>query len=166
MTKHRVLTSASLISLAVLAVVATSWIRSYWVYDQVSCRTDQGVRGCHWQTYSASYPFTSWPPSLPEGTSIGVLICFGKIYFRENVHGDQLPAPRPRGFAWASDSNAIPSFSYFYAVTGDMSGKGYWTVRQITLPHGALVVLFGVIPLATLLQLRRRSGANGCRPAP
>lgn len=157
MISRRILTAVSLISLIALAVVATSWIRSYWVYDQLSCGSDQGLRGCRWQAYSAAYNFPGWPPELPEGTSVGVLICFGKIFLRGNRHTDLLPADHSRPFAWASDSNAIPSFSYLYAVTGAMDGRGYWTVRQLSLPHWPLVLLFGALPVVALRQWRRRT---------
>jgi len=84
------------------------------------------------------------------------LLCCGKILLQQAVYDDEpLPAMAARGYGWSSDENVIPSFSYFHAVTGDMSRKGHWTVRQITVPHWALVPLFAILPAAWLFARRR-----------
>jgi hypothetical protein len=87
-----------------------------------------------------------------------VLTSFGKILLKQAVYSeDPLPATGAQGQGWYSDDNAIPSFSYFHAVTGDMTRKGHWTVRQVTIRHWALVLLFALLPAAWLFARRRRA---------
>ena len=66
------------------------------------------------------------------------------------------PLTAARDHAWASDDNIIPTFSYAYAVTRDMSGTGWWTIREVTMPHWALVALLAMTPGAWLLSWRRQ----------
>lgn len=68
---------------------------------------------------------------------------------------EPLPGTGAHGYGWSSDDNAIPSFSYLYAVTGVMSGRGHWTVRQATVRHWALALLFALLPAAWLFVWRK-----------
>ena len=155
--KRRSLAAISLVSALFLCAVVASWIRSYWVYDQVAFGAFAHGRWA-WSAYSASYPFARWPPAVPQGASHTLLTCFGKIYFHGTVyHGDSQRGVAAPGRTWASDDNILPSFSYLYAVTSDMSGKGWWTIRQVTTRHWALAVLFALLPLAWLRASQRRT---------
>jgi hypothetical protein len=150
---RRLFRIAGILSGVIALAVAASWVRSYWVYDQISC----GHQQCAWTSYSAPFEFTRWPPAIPEGASSALLTSFGKISLRQAVYSEE---PRldasSRGYGWSSDENVIPSFSYSYAVTSDMSRSGHWTVRQISIRHWALVLLFAVFPVAWVLGSRRR----------
>jgi hypothetical protein len=155
--KRRLFTVAAALSCLLALASAASWLRSYWVYDQLSC----GAYGCAWQSYDASFRFPRWPPGIPQGATSAALTAFGKIQLKQAVHhGKALPATVAGGYGWSSDHNAIPSFSYFYAVTGDMKGQGEWTVRQLTVRHWALVLLFALLPAAWLFTRRRGTVAN------
>ena len=155
--RQRTFAALSSVSCLFLLVATASWIRSYWVYDQVAFGSFPGRRWA-WTAYSDSYPFAGWPPATPKGASLSLLTCFGKLFFHETLyHDDAGRGPAARGHGWASDDNVIPSFSYFYAVTGDMSGKGWWTVRQVTLRHWALVALFALAPALWLWSSRRKA---------
>jgi hypothetical protein len=154
--KGRLFTVAAMLSCLLAVGAATSWVRSYWVYDQLSC--DSTLDRCTWKSYDASFQFPRWPPGVPEGASRAALICFGQIFLEQAAYSEEpLPMKAPAGYGWSSDENAIPSFSYFHAVTGDMSRKGHWTVRQVTVRHWALVLLFALLPAAWLLVWRRRT---------
>jgi hypothetical protein len=152
----RLFAAAAVLSLLLAIAAAASWVRSYWTYDQVSCgAADLG--GCEWKSYDASFPFPRWPPGMPAGASSAVLICFGKILLQQSTYSAQSTGAPWRGYAWSSDANILPTFSYLHAVTGDMSGKGQWTVRQATAPHWALVLSFAALPVAWLVAWRHRN---------
>jgi len=154
--KRRLFSVAAMLSCLLAVAVASSWVRSYWVYDQLSC--DAALDRCTRKSYDASFQFPRWPPAIPEGASRAALICFGKIFLQQAVYSEEpLREGTPAGYGWSSDDNAIPSFSYLYAVTGDMSREGHWTVRQVTVQHWALVLLFMLLPAASLLVRRRRT---------
>jgi len=153
--KWRLFAGAAVLSALLAAGVAASWVRSYTVYDQLSCGS--ALDRCAWNSYDASFPFTRWPPGLPAGASQAVLICFGTISFRQAVHNEEaLPATAMRAYGWRSDENTIPGFSYFHAVTGSMDGRGHWKVLQISLRHWALLLVFALLPAAWLVAWRRR----------
>ena len=155
--RPRTFAALSSVSCLFLLVASASWVRSYWVYDQVAFGSFPDGRWT-WTAYAASYPFAGWPPATPKGASFTFLSCFGKLYFHETLfHEDAGRGPAARGHVWASDDNIIPSFSYFYAVTGDMSGKGWWTIRQVTVRHWALVALFALAPTLWLWSSRRKA---------
>jgi len=155
--KWHLSTVAAILSSLLAVVVATSWVRSYTVYDHLSCGSALDRYRCTWNTYGTSFPFTRWPLGIPAGASQAVLICYGKILLEQAVHNEEaLPAKALRGYGWSSDENVIPSFSYFYAVTGDMNGKGHWKVLQVTVRHWALALLFALLPAAWLFAWRRR----------
>ncbi len=155
--KWRLFTVAAILSLLLAVGVATSWVRSYTVYDHLSCGSALDRHRCTWNSYGASFPFTRWPPGIPAGASLAVLSCYGKILLQQAVHTEEaLPAMAPRGYGWSSDENVIPSFSYFYTVTGAMNGKGRWKVLQVTVRHWALVLFFALLPVAWLFAWRRR----------
>lgn len=155
--KPRLFAIVAVLSCLLGAGVAVSWARSYWVYDHVSCGSALDRHQCVWRSYSASYEFQRWPPGIPRGASDAVLVSFGKILLQHADYGEE-PVPRAsaHGYGWSSDDNVIPSFSYFYAVTGDMTRSGQWTVRQVTAPHWALVLLFTALPVAWLFVSHRR----------
>jgi hypothetical protein len=145
----RLFTVAAVLSGLLAAGAAASWARSYLVYDQVSCGSVTDRYPCGWKSYDASFAFPRWPPGIPEGAWGAALTCYGKVLLEQAVYReDPLPGTTARGYGWASDENVIPSFSYFYAVTGDMTRGGHWTVRQVTARHWALVLLFAVLPVA------------------
>lgn len=87
---------------------------------------------------------------------MAVLTSFGKILLERRTYDGEPLRVAAHGSGWSSDDNAIPSFSYFHAVTGDMTRSGQWTIRQVTLRHWALVLLFAVLPAAWLLAKPRR----------
>ena len=154
--RRRTFAVVCIVSSAFLLLAATSWIRSYRVYDELAFGTFEHGRWAR-TAYSASHPFTRWPPAAPKGASFTLLTCVGKLYFHETVHhSDRERRAAARDQAWASDDNIIPSFSYFYTVTGDMNGDGWWTIRQVTMRHWALVALFALAPTAWLWSSRRK----------
>ncbi len=156
--KQRLFTVAAALSSLLAVGVAAFWVRSYWVYDQVSCGSMPDGYQCAWESYGASFQFPRWPPGIPKGASGAVLTCFGKVLLEQAVYSEEpLRGKTSRGYGWSSDDNVIPSFSYFYAVTGDMSRRGHWTVRQGTARHWALVLLFAVLPVAWPFASRRRA---------
>jgi hypothetical protein len=162
--KGRLFTVAAALSCLLAIGVAASWVRSYWVYDQVSCGSNSYQ--CAWMSYGASFQFPRWPPGIPEGASSAVLTCFGKVLLQQAVYSEEPPpGTGSRGYGWSSDPNVIPSFSYFYAVTGDMTGKGHWTVRQVTARHWALLMLFAVLPVAWLFASHRRTVRYAADPS-
>ncbi len=154
--KRRVFAAVSSISLVLLLATTASWIRSYWLYDQVAYGTLAHGRWT-WSTYGVPYSFTRWPPERPKGASHTLLTCFGKIYFRQDVHHTEAPEPgsSARDYSWASDENIIPSFSALVVHTADMSGSGWWTLRQVTVRHWAIVVILSCAPVAWLRASRR-----------
>jgi hypothetical protein len=155
--KRRLFTVAAILSCVLALGAVTSWVRSYSVYDQLSCGSGPDLFRCTWKSYGVPFEFSRWPPGIPESASRAALICFGKIFFRQGMYRNEpLPATGPHGYGWSSDDNVIPSFSYFYAVTGDMTRKGHWTVLQVTLQHWSLVLLFALLPAARLFAWRRR----------
>jgi len=154
--KWRLFSIAAVLSCVLGVGVAASWLRSYWVYDQISCGSALDRHQCVWKSYSASFQFPRWPPGIPEGGSVALLTSFGKVLLQRAVYSDGVPGGSSQGYGWSSDDNVIPSFSYFRAVTGDMNRNGQWTVHQATARHWALVLLFAVLPLAWLLASRRR----------
>jgi hypothetical protein len=161
--KRRLFTVAAMLACLLAVGVATSWVLSYSVYYQLSCGSGLDRYRCTWKSYGASFQFPRWPPGIPEGASRAVLICFGKILLEQASYSEEpLPAMASRGYGWSSDENVIPNFSYFHAVTADMSRRGHWTVRQVTLPHWAVLLLFALLPAAWLFAWRRR--AVGYRP--
>ena len=155
--KRRLFTIAAALSCLLGIAAAASWVRSYWVYDQVSCGYAFDRDQCAWKSYSASFRFTGWPPGIPKGASGAVLTSFGKILLQHAVYSEEpLQGATSHGYGWSSDDNAIPRFSYFYAVTGDMSRGGHWIIRQVTAMHWALLLLFTVLPVTWLFASRRR----------
>ena len=144
---------------SLLAVgTSTSWVRSYKTYDHVSCGSALDRYRCTWKSYGASFSFMRWPLGIPAGASQAVLICNGKILLEQAVHSEEvLPATALRGYAWSSDENVIPSFSYLYAVTGAMNDRGHWKVLQVTVRHWALVLLFALLPTVWLFGWWRRA---------
>jgi hypothetical protein len=158
--KRHFLTVAAILSSLLALGVATSWVRSYTLYDHVGCGSALDAYRCSWNSYSASFPFTRWPPAIPAAASRAVLISDGKIFFQQAVHNQEaLPATAMGGYGWSSDANVVPSFSYFHAVTGAMDGIGHWNVRQVTVRHWALVLLFALLPAAWLFAWRRPNRA-------
>ncbi len=156
--KRRLFTVAAMLSCLLAVGTAISWVRSYSVYDQLSCGPVPDRYRCTWKSYGASFRFPRWPPGMPEGTSGAVLMCCGKILLERAVYSEEpLPGTGPRGYGWSSDENVIPSFSYFYATTGDMNRRGHWTVHQATARHWALLLLFSLPPAAWLFAWRRRA---------
>ena len=155
--KRHIFTVAAALSCLLALAAAASWVRSYWVYDVVSCGAASSAYQCTRKAYDSSARFSRWPPGIPLGASSAVLTSFGKLLFQQAVHSDDpLLGAELDSHGWSSDDNAIPSFSYFYAVTRDMTGRGRWTVRQATLRHWALVLLFALLPCAWLLAAVRR----------
>ena len=137
---------------------AASWVRSYWVYDLVSCGAASGPYQCAWNSYGTGFRFSRWPPAIPQGASSAVLTSFGKVLFEQAVHSDEPLSGEPlQAYGWSSDDNVIPSLSYSYAVARDMAGKGRWTVRQATVRHWALVLIFALLPAAWALASLRRA---------
>ena len=158
--KRRAFAASSSLSCVLLLLTTASWIRSYWVYDQVAFGSFARSRW-NWTAYSHSHLFPRWPPAEPNGASLTFLVCFGKLYVHETLyHADTEPLAGSRDHVWASDDNIIPTLSYGYAVTRDMSGKGWWTIREVTMPHWALVALFALTPAAWLLSLRGRGAPH------
>jgi hypothetical protein len=139
-----------------LAFVLTLWIRSYWIYDQVSW----GAGGLTWAAYPKAQEFSRWPPAAPESTGWSLLVTRGELYFDSHSHSDaQLTSVYGRG--WRSDDNVIPSFSYFYGKTGDKKRDGTWTVMQASGRLWALAVIVGAVPLAwTVKRWRPRRPTN------
>ena len=154
--KRRLFPIAAVVSCLLGAGVMTSWVRSYWVYDQVSCGSALDPHQSAWKSHRASFEFSRWPPGIPDGASGSVMTSFGKVLLQHAVYRDE-PLHGTHGYGWSSDDNVIPSFSYSYAVTRDMRRSGYWTVRQLTARHWALVLLFAVLPAAWLFVSRRRA---------
>jgi hypothetical protein len=155
--KRRLFTVAAALSCLLAVGVAASWVRSYWVYDQVSCGSVLDRFQCAWRSYGASFQFPGWPPGIPKGASGAVLTSFGKILLKQAIHSEEPLRGTAHGYAWSSDENVIPSFSYFYAITGSMNDRGHWTVRQVTVRHWALMLLFAVLPVAWMFASRRRA---------
>jgi hypothetical protein len=164
--KKRLLNVATILSALLALAAAASWARSYRVYDEFSCGYATERHRCAWQAYAASFQFSRWPPGIPEGASGVVLICFGKIFMQQGVYSNVPLQSMPplTAHTWASDSNVIPSFSYFQAVTGDMTRPGHWLVRQVSLRHWALVLLFALLPAARLFAWRRRPASQRHMP--
>jgi hypothetical protein len=157
MKRRTAIAVVSRVSSVLLLLAAASWMRSYFAYDQVSFGRFADGRWA-WTAFSPSHPFTRWPPAAPKGASHTLLTCAGKIFGHESVyHGDGERLAAARGHGWASDDNVIPSFSYFYAATGDVSGTGWWTTRQVTMRHWALVALFALAPMVWFRTSRRKS---------
>ena len=115
-------------SLLLAVAVAASWVRSYWVFDRVSCASYR----CTWESFDARVQFSRWPPGMPLAAS-------------------------GQRWGWASDENVIPSFSYLQAVTADTTHSGHWAIRQLSLRHGALLLLLALLPAAWLIVWSRRS---------
>ena len=162
---QRLFTVAAALSCLLAIGAAVSWVRSYWIYDQVSCGSVSDRYQCAWKSYDASFPFPRWPPGIPKGASAAVLLCFGKVLLEQRVYSEDLPhGTASRGYGWSSDENIIPSFSYLFAETGDMTGRGRWRVRQVTARHWALVLLFSVLPAAWLFASLRRAGRDALDP--
>jgi hypothetical protein len=154
--KRRLFTVAAALSCLLAVAVTASWLRSYWVYDQVACGSAGDRYPCAWKSYDASFQFSRWPPGIPKGASGAVLTSFGKVLFQQALYSEEpVRETASRGYAWSSDGNVIPSFSYLQVVAGDMNRSGHWTVRQITARHWALVLLFAVVPVAWLFASRR-----------
>ena len=147
--KRRLFAVTAVLSLTLAVVVVASWLRSYWVYDQVACGA-----ACAWKSFDASLELPRWPLGVPEGATIAVMARTGKVSLRQATYTDAMGGPS-HGYGWSSDDNVVPSFSYFYAVTGDMSRSGQWTIRQASATHWALALLFAVLPAAWLWRRRR-----------
>ena len=156
--KRRLFTAVAILSCLLALGAAISWVRSYSAYDQLSCGSALDRYRCTWRSYDASFRFSRWPPGIPEWASGAALICYGKIFLAQAVYSeDPVPVTGARGYGWSSDENVIPSFSYFYAVTGTMNDRGHWKVLQVTVRHWALVLLFALLPAAWLFAWRRRT---------
>jgi len=110
---------------------------------------------CALKSYAASFPFPAWPPGIPNGSSGAVLTSGGKVLLQQAVYVEA-PLHQAQGYAWSSDDNVLPSFSYVHAVTGDMSRSGHWIVRQATVRHWAVLSLFVILPAVWLVVSRRR----------
>jgi hypothetical protein len=139
------------------AVVTADWARSYRVYDQLSCGSTSERYRCAWKSYAASFHFPAWPPGIPKEASSAVLTSSGNVLLQQAVYIEQpLGETGAHGYAWSSDDSAAPGFSYFYAVTGDMSRSGHWMVRQASFRHWAVLLPFVILPLVWLVAWRRR----------
>jgi hypothetical protein len=159
--KRRAFTIAAILSSLMAVAVAIAWARSYWIHDQVSCGSVPGPFSCALDAHEASFAPSSWPPPVPVIATLDVLTSAGKILLRQRVHHEgMLPPPGARGHGWSSDDNVIPNFSYLEATTGDMQGAGHWVVRQASVPHWALVLLFAAPPAVWLIARRRRQAAG------
>jgi hypothetical protein len=146
---RRVLGACRVVSLVFLIVVAALWVRSYWIYDELSYGADRVPR-FQWTAYPAAHDFRRWPPAPPPGATHTLLTCFGKVFYREDVYDPAARGGGAVGRAWASDENVLPSFSYSRVETGDMTRPGRWKLRQATLRHWLPAVLFAVLPLTWL----------------
>ena len=155
--KWRLFTVAAALSCLLAVGVAACWVRSYRVYDQVSCACVLDRFQCAWKSYDASFQFPAWPPSIPTGASGAALTAFGKILLKQAIHSEEPLRGTAHGYGWSSDDNVIPSFSYFHAITGSMDDRGHWTVRQVTVRHWALMLLFAILPVAWIFASRRRA---------
>ena len=145
--------TSALSTLACLGVLA-SWVRSYRVYDQVACADTLAAHSCSWNAYPSAHQFTRWPPAAPEGAVGTVLTSLGKVSVSWNSYS-AAPHRSAWGYGWRSDTNIIPSFSYFYAKTGDMVRAGSWTVIQASVRHWALATIFSVAPVVWVWKRRR-----------
>ena len=155
--KRRLLAIAAALSCLLAVGAAASWVRSYWAYDQVSCGSVSDRFRCGWESYEASFQFPRWPPGIPKGASGTAVTSLGKVLLQQAAYSEEpLPGAASRGYGWSSDENVIPSFGYLHAVTGDMNGRGHWTVSQVSVRHWALALLFALLPAAWLLTWRRR----------
>ncbi len=152
MSVRRIGTMTVGVSAALLAAVLALWLRSYWIYDQVSW----GTNGWTWIPYPKAYQFSRWPPAAPDGTVWKVLTVDGKLYFNSDSYREA-PFRSARGSGWQSDNNIIPSFSYLYATTGDMTREGTWTVIQASVRLWAIATILGVLPVAWGVRRRRLS---------
>ena len=138
------------VSAALLAAVLALWLRSYWIYDQGYW----GTNGWTWVPYPKAYPFSRWPPAAPDGTVWKVLTVGGKLVFNGKSYREA-PYRSAPGSGWQSDSNIIPSFSYLYVTTMDMTRDGTWTVIQVSVPLWAIATILGVLPVAWAVRRRR-----------
>ena len=164
--KRRLFALAAALSLLLGVGVAVSWVRSYWVYDQVSYGSALDRHQYAWVSYSASFEFARWPPGIPKGASGAVLTSSGTVLLEDAVYSEEpLGRTSSHGYGWSSDDGVIPGFSYFHAITGDMNRSGHWTVRQVTARHWALVLLFSVLPIAWLIASRQRAVRHAADPA-
>lgn len=162
--KRRLFTIVAFLSCLLAIGVVASWVRSYRVYDQILCGSEVERYPCAWRAYDVSFKFSAWPPGIPKGASSSILTSVGKILFQHAVYSrEPLSGISPHGYHWSSDGNVIPSFSFIYAVTGDQSRSGHWTVWQLTVRHWALVLLLTILPVAWLLVARGRVVARGPR---
>lgn len=149
---RRLFAIAAVFSCLIALAAAAFWIRSYFVFDQVSCT--ERFR-CAWASFDRDFRFSRWPPRMPDSAARAALTSFGKILFEQRRYRSEPLAAAPGAAGWALDDNVIPSFSYFHTLTADMTRGGHWTVRQITLRHWALVVLFALLPAAWLIAWAR-----------
>lgn len=149
---RRLFTLAAALSVLLAFGVTASWVRSYWVFDRVSCASYR----CTWESFDARLQFSRWPPGMPRGASSAVLASSGKIFVERRTYYSE-PLAHSKGWSWASDDSVIPSFSYLEAVTGDVARNGHWAVRQASVRHGALLLLLAVLPAAWLIAWSRRS---------
>lgn len=140
-------------SLLLAVAVAASWVRSYWVFDRVSCASYR----CTWESFDARVQFSRWPPGMPGGASSALLASSGKVFIERRIYYSEPLAASGHGWGWASDENVIPSFSYLQAVTADMTHSGHWAIRQLSVRHGALLLLLALLPAAWLIGWSRRS---------
>jgi hypothetical protein len=150
---RRLFTLATILSLLLAAAATAAWVRSYWVYDRVSCASYR----CTWESFDARLQFSRWPPAMPGGASSAVLASSGKIFVERRIYHSEPLAASGQRWGWASDENVIPSFSYLQAVTADMTRSGHWAVRQVSVRHGALLLLLALLPAAWLIAWSRRS---------
>jgi hypothetical protein len=147
---ERALNIASAVAAVMLLGLFSGWIRSYWIYDQISW----GAKGWAWMPYPATHMFSKWPPAAPEGTVGVFLITRGELYLNSySYSAARLTASH--GHAWRSDDNIIPSFSYFYAKTGDMERDGTWRVVQGSVRIWAVVLFVGLLPAVWAVKKRR-----------
>lgn len=148
----RLFTLLASVSLVLALGVSASWVRSYRVIDRVSCAS----YSCAWQSFDTRLEFSRWPPALPRGATTALLASSGKISFERRVYHSE-PLASASGWGWASDDNVIPSFAYLQVVTADMTRDGHWAVRQMSMRHGALLLLLAALPAAWLIAWSRRN---------
>lgn len=149
----RLFTLLAAVSLLLALGVGASWVRSYRVYDRLSCASYR----CGWESFDARAEFSRWPPAMPRGATTALLAASGKILVERRLYYSEPLASSSKGWGWASDDNVIPSFAYLQVVTADVTRDGHWAIRQMSLRHGALLLLLAVLPAAWLIAWSRRS---------
>jgi hypothetical protein len=152
---RRLFTFLSALSLLSLVAVVALWVRSYWVADHLV-----------W------YPVNAKDNSVVDDYL--VVSEFGVVYARFIPAYDTLigyPRSPTSHFSSAADKENLPfafedgvwrrmGFGYT-SIVGWSERPGYW----LSAPHGALAVVFGVLPCSWLwrwLRRRKRAGLQTC----